>query len=136
MEDEAFVIKKLMLIKKIYSKYFCEKGSNKLTSAFAVFVEALSEREFSSQQELSQHLGCNKAHTSRTLLKMQLMGLIKPVCKNITLTEKGKQYAQMVKQKQRKMKQELLCGISESELKVFKSVLDKILNNGKVFENS
>ncbi len=66
-------------------------------ASYATFAEALTKKDFHSQQELSDFVGCNKAHTSRTLLKMQLKGLIKPI-KNgvISLTESGKVYAENV----------------------------------------
>ena len=130
-DDELFIIQKLALIKKIYTKNLSEKSDEKLTSVFAIFADAINKNNFSSQQELSNYLGCNKAHTSRTLLKMQIKGLIKPTCKAIALTEKGKKFAEDVKEARIVIKNQLFTGVSDNELHIFSKVIDKMILNVK-----
>ena len=136
MEEEKYDIKKFLLIKKVYTKLLKEKSNEKLNSAFAVFAEALDNHNFSSQQELSNFVGCNKAHTSRTLFKMQLKGLIKPQCKTIALTEKGKVFAQHVKKAKLLLKNQLFKNISKPEAEIFFKVLDQIVSNANEIEEN
>lgn len=133
--EESIDIRKILYLKTAYSKILSKKfGSDSLTSSYAVFTEAIDSNCFHSQQELSNYLGCNKAHTSRTLLKMQLKGLVAPlhIKKEITLTEKGKQYAEQVKQSKEKMIEKLFEGISPEDGKNFAKVLNQIIKNAKI----
>ncbi len=125
--EEQDDITKLSIIKKIYTKYLCD-GEN---APIAIFAETILERDFKSQQELTQYLDCDKAHTSRTLLKMQKNGLIHPISKSITLTEKGKLFALDIQKKKAYLKKELFSGISENDIEVFVSVLEQMTNNAK-----
>ena len=131
MEDLS--IKDLLLIKKVYSKQISANGYE---SSFAIFASALMQQEFKSQQQLSDFVGCNKAHTSRTLLKMQLKGLIKPVSKNISLTQKGKEFAQEVQNHVCHLKSNLLLDVTEKDLAVFEKVLKKIITNANNMEGN
>lgn len=128
MIEESSNITKISIIRKTYSKFLSGDEEN---ASFALFAEAISERDFHSQQELSTFLGCNKAHTSRTILKMQLKGLIKLVSKNITLTDKGKEFAQKVRAKKEEIRQKLWQGVSETDQKIFDKVIDQIVANAK-----
>lgn len=135
--EECIDIRKILYLKTAYNKILSKKfGSDSLTSSYAVFAEALNSNTFHSQQELSNYLGCNKAHTSRTLLKMQLKGLITPlhIKQEISLTEKGKQYAEQVKQSKEKMISELFAGISPEDTKNFAKTLNQIIKNAKVIK--
>ena len=135
--EESIDIRKILYLKTAYSKILSKKfGSDSLTSSYAVFAEAISANCFHSQQELSDYLGCNKAHTSRTLLKMQIKGLISPLHlrQEITLTEKGKKYAEQVKKNKEKMIGELFEGISPEDSENFAKVLNQIIKNAKVIK--
>lgn len=129
-------ISKIILLKKLYTKQMRhEQQEDDISTGLAVFVAALNQKEFSSQQKLSEFLGCNKAHTSRTLAKMQEKGLIEPLVARhtpIKLTEKGKQYAKNSINKKENFCQSLMNGVAEGELKIFEKVLDKILENAKI----
>ena len=129
-------ISKIILLKKLYTKQMRnELNFADISTGLAVFVAAINQKEFCSQQKLSEFLGCNKAHTSRTLAKMQEKGLIEPlVARNtpIKLTEKGKIYARESINKKESFCQSLISGVSESEMKTFEKVLDKILENAKI----
>ncbi len=131
MESELNHIEKLMTIKKKYSKFMNKK---KLLPSFAIFAKALENRDFNSQQELTDYLDCNKAHTSRTLLKMQLEGLIKPVFKKISLTEKGKQYLEKVNDANKEFEIVLFKDVSVNDIKVLEKVVDQFFNNIKSFD--
>ena len=135
---ETCEIAKLSYVKKAYEKYMGKKTiSDKITAGFIPFALALSKKEFYSQQDLSDYLGCNKAHTSRTLLKMQLNGLINHVCskneKNaITLTEKGKQFSERAQKKKESFLNCLLKDIENTDLKTFEKVLNQIIYNAQL----
>jgi len=132
MKENIFDIKKLLLIRKVYSKYISEQSKySSLSPAFAVFLSALNEHEFKSQQELSEFVGCNKAHTSRMLIKMQLKGLVKPCTKTIMLTEKGKEYAQKFNSYRTNFVKILLKNVSKEDDEIFTKVLNQIFENAK-----
>lgn len=137
--NDSLDIKKLLLLRKVYDKCLKEKIKNEIfPSSYTVFAEALIQKEFYSQQELSDFIGCNKAHTSRTLVKMQLKGLVQPVCtksKPIMLTEKGHKLAQEVGKNKQKFLSELFNGVEESDLNIFLGVMDKVISNAKLLEN-
>ncbi len=129
MQDNFLDINQLLLIKKIYAKHM--KENSELCSSFAVFAEIMSNKKIESQQELTKLVGCNKAHTSRTLLKMQLKGLVK-LGKDITLTSKGEEYAGKVKSLKQELYDTMFDGVTEKEKEVFARVLDKVIKNSKV----
>ncbi|MBE7075817.1 MAG: winged helix-turn-helix transcriptional regulator [Clostridiales bacterium] len=126
-----FDLKKITPLKNFYCKYVTEKMKEEnLPSSYVPFINALSKQKFGSQQELTENLGCNKAHTSRTLFKMQLQGLIKPLyTSKIELSEKGKIYAKKLTEIENKLYNELSVGVTESEKQTFNKVLDKLIAN-------
>ena len=133
MNEEMFDMKNLLFIKKVYTKYLTEKTKNDhLLASFAIFADALKNNEFHSQQELSEFLGCNKAHTSRTLIKMTMRGLIKPT---LTLTDKGIKLAMDVQECKQKLKQKLIADIPKNDLITFTKVLNQIAENAQKYQN-
>lgn len=126
-QEEQYDLSKFFVIKKICNKYICD-GKN---APFAIFAEAILNHNFRTQQELTQFLDCDKAHTSRTLLKMQASGFVKPFSKNITLTDKGKTFALEIQRKKVKLQKKLIQDISEQDLKTFMNVIEQIANNAK-----
>ncbi len=128
-------ISNLIVFKKIFTKEMSNIGKEEtLPSSLAMFVAAINQKEFNSQQKLSEFLGCNKAHTSRTLAKLQEKGLIEPLkTRNapIRLTEKGKNAAKNSIDKKEKFAKNLMNGVTEDELKIFEKVLNKIVENAK-----
>lgn len=136
MKKDFFDINKFFLIRKVYDKYMSNKTVNEaFTSGYVIFAEALKTKEFYSQQELTDFIGCNKAHTSRTLLKMQMKGLIKPICAHsntpIELTEKGKQFAHEAIEAKKKLVSQLIENIDEKDLEHFFDILSKIISNAE-----
>ena len=130
--ENIFDLKKISPLKKLHSKYIKSRMTNEnLPASFLPFIEALSKQKFRSQQELTEYLGCNKAHTSRTLLAMKLKGLIKPsYCKNaIELTEKGKSFVSQLDEIEKDFVTLLSANITENEKNVFNKVLDTFLIN-------
>ncbi len=131
MESEFNNLEKMLTIKKAYNKFLTD---NKLVPSFVIFAKALEEHDYNSQQELTAYIACNKAHTSRTLLKMQMAGLIKPIYKKIALTEKGKQFVEKVNEVNKQFEEKLFAGISENDLKTFVKVMNQFSTNIKVFK--
>lgn len=130
-------VEKLILFKKLYTKQMgCRNHTDNMSSGLAIFVAAIDEQnEFYSQQQLSEFLGCNKAHTSRTLAKLQEKGLVEPISSRnsvIKLTEKGKKLAETTKSIKHDFCVSLVKGVTDEEMKTFEKVLDKILNNAKI----
>lgn len=136
MQDENCGFKKFLQIRNVYTNFVKVKSpEDTLTSSFAIFAEVLSAKECKSQQELTNILGCNKAHTSRTLIKMQNKGLVQIEPKSITLTEKGKKFAQLVKQNKKDFVKLIFEGITEEEKEIFGNVIDKVFENINKLEN-
>lgn len=132
---KAFDIKRLTPLKKAYIKFLTDHIKNeKLPTSFVVFIQALNKQKFQSQQELTDFIGCNKAHTSRTLFKMQLRGIIKLSCKKngIELTEKGKAIAEYLSKIEQEFLKTLFKDIAENEQKIFENVLNKLIANSTI----
>ncbi|MGN1201383.1 MAG: MarR family winged helix-turn-helix transcriptional regulator [Candidatus Caccovivens sp.] len=139
MQEKYFDIERMFLIKKIYEKALRKISiTDKMTASYVCFAQALLKRDFYSQQELSDFVGCNKAHTSRTLLKMQLKGLLKPIKKDcvLSLTENGKAFANNTL----KDKQQIICqlfdNIPEKDIDTFVKVLDQVLANAETLSET
>ncbi len=107
----------------------------KILAGYIVFAKALYKREFSSQQELSDYCGCNKAHTSRTLLKMQKCGYVSLKNTNdekkISLTPAGREFAQQ----SIKREQDIFCKLSEDidkqDLQTFNKVINQLVEKAE-----
>lgn len=135
MKELLLDINKLSIIRNAYAKFITSRAKNQeFLSSYAIFLVAISENEFHSQQELSAFIGCNKAHTSRTLLKMKLNGFIKispPPNDKIKLTEKGEEFLKEYISIKDEFTNHLWNGIEEKELKQFIHTFDKICENAK-----
>lgn len=129
-------IEKLISFKKLYAKGIQKKAElEKLPSSQAIFISAINQKVFTSQQQLSEFLGCNKAHTSRTLAKLEEKKLIEPLSTRnspIKLTEKGKKLAETSINIKDCLAKSLTKGLTKDELQIFEKVLDKILNNARL----
>lgn len=128
-------ISKLITFKKLFSKEMNNNTDEEsLPSSLAIFVGALKQKEFTSQQKLSEFLGCNKAHTSRSLAKLQQQGLVEPIKSRnsvIKLTEKGNKLATKSVSKKENFFKKLMKDVSEDEKIIFARVLEKICNNAQ-----
>ncbi len=128
----------LNTLKKAQRKYLNEHMKPyELSSTYVSFLEALSIKEFSSQNELSNFLNCNKAHTTRTLLKLELLGYIdvkKRICPKkrlITLTEKGKVITKEIIKINNEFLETIFKDIPENDKNIFYTTLTKLIYNSK-----
>jgi DNA-binding MarR family transcriptional regulator len=137
MAENKFDFSRRFNMKKFYDTYMSKFLDDKEIGVGAiVFVRALASRNFTSQQELSEYVSCNKAHTSRILSKMQEKGLIRMVNTKstgtaINLTEKGKNLAKQAESLNKKYEQMLIENISAKDLEVFIKVLNQIYLNAE-----
>lgn len=131
-----FDIRNLGYIKKFYEHRLSKVLKEDLNVGFAIFAEILYTKTIKTQQELSDYALCNKAHTSRTLLKMQLKGLVKAINTNknsqISLTKKGEEFAEICIQTREELQQKLVENINKKDLETFSRVLTQILANTEV----
>jgi len=135
--EKVFDLKKINPLTKAYTKFIRNRITDKnITSSYLPYIDALSKHKFRSQQELTDFLGCNKAHTSRTLLAMKLKGIIKPTYSQnvIELTEKGKNYVEQLQKAQKEFVVLLSEGITNEEKVIFEKVLDRFLTNTNKME--
>ncbi len=132
---------KLFNIKKFHSSYIASVAQeNDIGVGCLVFIKALSIKDFNSQQEISKFIGCNKAHTSRILTKLQEKQYItfsngKNQNIKISLTEKGKLLAKKVADKDKEYAKKLVEGIDKNDLDVFKKVCNQIYENSEKLTN-
>lgn len=131
-----FDIRNLGYIKKFYEQRLSKVLKSDLNVGFAVFAEVLYTKVVRTQQELSDYALCNKAHTSRMLLKMQTKGLVKTTNLNknsqIALTKKGEEFAEVCMQTREELQQKLIENINKKDLEIFSRVLAQILANSEV----
>lgn len=126
-------IKKLFVLKKLYNQTF--NKDEKTLAGYVVFAKALYQRNFTSQQELSDCCGCNKAHTSRTLLKMQKCGYValkKEVNeKKISLTPAGRQFAQKAIKQEKDILDKLSENVDSQDLQTFNKVVGQLIDKAE-----
>ena len=138
MNEPLLDINKLSIIKNAYIRFIkTQAHDDEFLSSYAIFLEAIYNNEFHSQQELSAFIGCNKAHTSRTLVKMKIKGFLKilpPPKDKIELTEKGIDFAKKFIQTKREFLEHLMKNITKEEKEVFARTFDRICLNAKNLE--
>ena len=126
-------IKKLFVLKKLYNQTF--NTNEKTLAGYVVFAKALYQRDFTSQQELSDCCGCNKAHTSRTLLKMQKCGYValkkEEDEKKISLTPAGRQFAQKAIKQEKDILDKLSEDIDSQDLQTFNKVVGQLIDKAE-----
>lgn len=126
-------IKKLFVLKKLYNQTF--NTDEKTLAGYVVFAKALYQRDFTSQQELSDCCGCNKAHTSRTLLKMQKCGYValkkEEDEKKISLTPAGRQFAQKAIKQEKALLDKLSEDIDSQDLQTFNKVVGQLIDKAE-----
>ena len=126
-------IKKLFVLKKLYNQTF--NTDEKTLAGYVVFAKALYQRDFTSQQELSDCCGCNKAHTSRTLLKMQKCGYValkkEDDEKKISLTPAGRQFAQKAIKQEKDILDKLSEDIDSQDLQTFNKVVGQLIDKAE-----
>ena len=141
MEKNGYDFSKLFNIKKFYAAYMTNVAKeNGVGVGCLVFLKALSTKEFRSQQELSEFVGCNKAHTSRIITKMQEMGFVE-VAQNkadapLTLTKKGIAFGKKAEKLHKEYTEKLVEDVPQEELEVFRKVCKQIYKNSEKLANS
>lgn len=134
MNTQEIDIQKIMNMKKIHDAYIAKKmKKNDVGYGMSVFLCAIHAKKFQSQQELSDFVECNKAHTSRMIIKMQDKGLIKQNMK-ISLTEKGKKLAEKCKEYNEEFALQLIENINKKDLETFKNVMKQIFANAETIK--
>ena len=135
--ENVLIFKKITPLTKAYTKFVLnEMTDSNITASYIPFIDALSKQKFRSQHELTEYLGCNKAHTSRTLFAMKIKGIIKPTYSQniIELSDKGKEYVEKLKKIQKQFINLLSAGVTSEEKSIFNQVLDKFLANSNKIE--
>ncbi|WP_346855091.1 MarR family transcriptional regulator [uncultured Draconibacterium sp.] len=101
-----------------------------------IFLRLIANRDNLIQQELADHFQKDKSLILRqieTLLDRKLVERKTDESdkrkKNLILTEKGKETVALLSSISKKVSNDLLTGITESEQKVFISVIEKIQQN-------
>ncbi len=135
MGEHLLDINKLSIIKNAYVKFITANShDDEFLSSYAIFLEAIYSNEFHSQQELSAFIGCNKAHTCRTLVKMKQQGLIDitpPPREKFELTEKGRLFTENFIKTKHNFLDQLVKDIAKDDIKKFIIVFNKICLNAK-----
>ncbi|WP_346858561.1 MarR family transcriptional regulator [uncultured Draconibacterium sp.] len=123
------------LIKLKLKESFMEHNLD-LTVEQYIFLRLIANRDNLIQQELANHFQKDKSLILRqieTLLDKKLVARktdeIDKRKKNLILTEKGKETVATLSSISKKVSNDLLTGITESEQKVFISVIEKIQQN-------
>lgn len=141
MEKREFNFSRCFNMKKFYDSYMTKAiQDSDISVGCLVFLKALSSKDFHSQQELSEYISCNKAHTSRILTKLQEKDLIKPINQKtpanlINLTEKGKRFARLADELNFDYVSKIVENIDEKELSVFMEVFNQIYTNAETLNN-
>ncbi len=138
MEKESRDFSKLFNIKKYHTAYTTQLAKdNNVGVGCLVFLKALTSKAFHSQQELSEFVGCNKAHTSRILTKMLNQGLLDiSQERGIKLTEEGLKLAKKVEKIDKEYTAKLLESVSKDDLEIFRKVCKQIYKNSEKIANS
>ena len=100
-------------------------------------LKLISLRPNISQQELASSIFKDKSNLSRIIETLEKKGLVKRhldiksnrAVKKITLTPKGKEYANKFSEIAGTIQEKLIAGISEKDLEIMKSALEKIRKN-------
>lgn len=138
MKTKSYDFSKLFNIKKFHTTYITKLAKeNNVGVGCLVFLKALTANAFHTQQELSEFIGCNKAHTSRILTMMYKKGLIQfSPEKNIMLTEQGIELAKKVEKIDREFTNKLLENVAKEDLEIFRKVCKQIYKNSEALSNS
>ncbi len=141
MKEKDFDFSKLFNLKKSHQAYLSAVSSKyDIGVGCLVFIKAMTLQNFHSQQELSEFIGCNKAHTSRIISRMLKKGYITmPTEKSpesiISLTESGIKVAKEVEKLEKHYASLLIQNVSKEDLEVFKKVCKQIYNNAQLLSN-
>jgi len=123
------------------SKVICDAFSERVMKLGVTRVQwialyYLGKEEFISQKELAEKMNIKESSVARLLDRMERDGLVERVknendkrVTNLSLTDKGKQYRIKLLPEGEKFEKLLYKNISEEEMKIFTTVLTKMVSN-------
>jgi len=123
------------------SKVICDAFSERVMKLGVTRVQwialyYLGKEEFISQKELAEKMNIKESSVARLLDRMERDGLVERVknendkrVTNLSLTDKGKQYRIKLLPEGEKFEKLLYKNISEEEMKIFTTVLTKMVCN-------
>ena len=124
-----------MLIFKQISNRHKELGFD-ITPVQAMIIMGVYNNESLCQKDIEQFVTCNKSTLSSVLDTMEKNGLIMRIedkydsrKKIISLTDKSNDIAKVLEKDCGYMDDLLTAGLSQHELEIFNSVIDKMINN-------
>lgn len=124
-----------MLIFKQISNRHKELGFD-ITPVQAMIIMGVYNNESLCQKDIEQFVTCNKSTLSSVLDTMEKNGLIMRIedkydsrKKIISLTDKSNDIAKVLEKDCGYMDDLLTAGLSQDELEIFNSVIDKMINN-------
>lgn len=124
-----------MLIFKQISNRHKELGFD-ITPVQAMIIMGVYNNESLCQKDIEQFVTCNKSTLSSVLDTMEKNGLIMRIedkydsrKKIISLTDKSNDIAKVLEKDCGYMDDLLTSGLSQDELEIFNSVIDKMINN-------
>lgn len=101
-----------------------------------ILIALYNNKEMYCQKKIEEFVPCNKSTLSNILKTMEKNGLIKRIGdgddsrkKNIILTTKAKKIIVILNDNKEKLKQDIMRGISDEEIKSFNDVLLKFKYN-------
>lgn len=133
MEKDFSVLKNSIFnIKKAFESYMNENFSNyDITAGQAQFLHILSKENNLCQASLRKLADCDKSYTHRVISQLLQKGLvfyssIENGSNKLSLTEKGKIYANNFEKYATKWQKLLLEEITNQQIKIVKEVLAKL----------
>ena len=134
------IFNQIQIMRKVHSNLLAKIASkyeiNECEIMILVFLNETSEENMAS--DIVKHLMISKAHVSGLVNNLENQGYIsrendhkdkKKI--HLIITEKAKPIIKEVQKKKKEMKVKVFDGVTEKEVEVMKSVLNKIKNNLK-----
>lgn len=131
----ATIMRKMNIISRCEALYRSEKLSEHLPGVYHSYILAIYKNPGFSQERLAKHLCINKSSVTRHLSYLEANGYVKRIPSEedkremlVYPTEKMLKLHPEVVKITKKWNSLLADGISEEELKIFHSILDKMLD--------
>ena len=144
MEELMIEPHKMQMIKRIIDKYVEDELINvDLTRMESFYIHALMGHNGVSLAQLKKMVCFDKANTTRTIASLEKKGYITKVADasdmrkyNIFTTEKVEEVKKNIVSSRIKFNQLAFKDISEQDKKVFKNVIQKMLENIKLIDEN
>ncbi|MBR7101636.1 MAG: MarR family transcriptional regulator [Clostridia bacterium] len=127
------IMKDMNIISRCQLSYRSEMTSNELLGCHHPFVLAICRKPGMTQDEISRELCLNKSTVARALIQLEEKGYVKRESKPddkrsviVFPTDKMTQILPTVKKIADNFNEMISCDISENELEIFVSVLEKM----------